>query len=383
MLLCRKILLPVLFTVIMVLAMMNVAFALPTSAGTNIVSDVITVNVSSTFITSANPFVSIEVQPIYGVYATPTEDRVIVTTENKTYYFAHQLENKANTTDLFEVSVNATEDWAVSLVQDDNLDGVRQETEVTTLSTTVNLSAQATTNVFVCLTPIKFSPVTAQVSVSTAKPAVSYIGFNGEYYGGLIQVTANDIVQPLGSIAFSLKALLQGFYNPVTNVQVPTQVSVEFRELRGQESPSYTVTLKADGSSEPIQLYGVMPGAYYVYIKHYNHAAVATSENIAFADAVITTVNISETESPYYQQIYNSPFIQGATQTMRQESNGKLSVRGGEYNTDNTFNIIDWSAFDYEWKTTGFIADFDGNGMIDTRDYGIWLSNNQVRVPIE
>lgn len=383
MLLRRKIILPALFTCIMLAAMMNVSWALPTPAGTTINSEVITVNVSMTYITTANPFVSIEVQPIYGILATPTPNNIIVASVNAKQYFPHALENKANTADILSITVNATPDWSVSFLQDDNRDGVHQVTEVTTLSSSITLAAQASTNIFVCLTPILFTPVTAQFTVDTAKPAVEYIGFNGEYYGGLVQVTANDILQLTGGIAFSLKTLLQGFYNPSTNMQVPTYVSVELRDTRVQVATSYTVTIKADGWSDPIRLYGVMPGNYYMYVKHYNHAAVATSANIAFPNETLVTINISETDSPFYYPIYTSPLIQAATQTMRQEKNGKLTVRGGEYNTDNAFNIVDWSAFDYEWKNVGFIADFDGNGMIDTRDYGIWLSNNQVYVPID
>jgi len=67
---------------------------------------------------------------------------------------------------------------------------------------------------------------------------------------------------------------------------------------------------------------------------------------------------------------------------LRTETNGRLTIRGGDYNNDNTINIVDWSAFDYEWKNGGRIADFDGNGIIDTRDYGIWLSNNQDYLPL-
>lgn len=383
MLLRRKIILPALLTGIMLAAMMNVAWALPTPAGTTINSEIITVNVSMTYVTTANPFVSIEVQPIYGILSAPTPNNIIVASVNAKQYFPHSLENKANTADVVSLTVNATPDWSISFLQDDNRDGIHQVTEVTTLSSSITLSAQASTNIFVCLTPIFFTPVTAQFTVDTAKPAVEYIGFNGEYYGGLVQVTANDILQLTGGIAFSLKTLLQGFYNPSTNMQVPTYVSVELRDTRVQLATSYTVTIKADGWSDPIRLYGVMPGNYYMYVKHYNHAAVATSANIAFPNETLVTINISETDSPFYYPIYTSPLIQAATQTMRQEKNGKLTVRGGEYNTDNAFNIVDWSAFDYEWKNVGFIADFDGNGMIDTRDYGIWLSNNQVYVPID
>ena len=380
---CRDTILHVLGATIVGITLMAVSFAAPTPAGTMILGDVISVNVSQVYVATANPFVSIEVLPIYGIVAEPTINQIIATTKNQVFYFPHHIENKANTADAVSVTVNTPAGWTVALVRDDNRDQQHQPGEIVTQSTQITLAAQTSADIFVELTAIALTPVTAQVSIATNKAAVSYVGFNGEYYGGLVQVTNNDIVRPAGSIAFSLKSLLQGFYNPSTNIQVPTQVSVELRQDRAQIAPSYTVTLKANGVADPIQIFDVAPGAYYVYIKHYNHMGVVTSANIAFADGVVTTINISEPQSPDFVPIYFSPRSQNVKQTMRTERNGVLTVRGGDYNGDNTFNIVDWSAFDYEWKSTGFIADFDGNGMIDTRDYGIWLSNNQDYLPID
>jgi hypothetical protein len=183
-------------------------------------------------------------------------------------------------------------------------------------------------------------------------------------------------------VALQLRALLQGFYNPLTEQMVSTHATIELRNDRTTAAVSFNINLNSTGRSEAYEFGGIPAGDYYVYLNHYNHVSVITTEKITLGENV-TTINISEIDSPHFREIYLSSAAQSAATAMRIENNGKLSVRGGDYNNDNTINLVDWSAFDYEWKNGGWIADYDGNGMIDTRDYGIWLSNNQAYLPID
>jgi 5-hydroxyisourate hydrolase-like protein (transthyretin family) len=386
----------------MVLAMMDECFAIPTPAGTILTSGIITINIAQTYITTANPLVSITVQPIYGVSAVPTVNQVYVVTQNQTspVYFARHIENHATTADILNVSVNASTDWKVDYVLDTNGNGVLDTGETTTIAAQITLDALTSADIFVRLTPIVLNPVTAQISVQTIHPASAYTGFNGQTYGGLMLVTGNDIVKvSAAAISFSLKSLLQGFYNSQNDMQITTSVSVELRPTRNQTAATaYTVTLKANGWSDPIQLLDVLPGSYYVFIKHYNHVSVVTTTTIAFANNVVTTLNISDTNSPYFVPIYLSATNNtNVTQNLRTERNGKLTIRGGQYNglcgngitypNDNKINISDYRAFSYAQSKFPSMfdpeADFNGDGIIDNTDYGIWLSNMNDYVPID
>ncbi len=185
------------------------------------------------------------------------------------------------------------------------------------------------------------------------------------------------------TIKVQLQALLQGYYDSVADQMIPATVRLEFRNERHlPATTSFNIPLNSDGTSPLLELWEIASGQYYIYIDHFNHISVATEEKISLGETV-TTVNLCEPSSGYFKEIYLSSSAQNTTTALRTEENNKLTIRGGDYNGDNTINIVDWSAFDYEWKNGGIIADFDGNGIIDTRDYGIWLSNNQDYLPLE
>ncbi len=207
---------------------------------------------------------------------------------------------------------------------------------------------------------------------------------SGSIYGAVSTYAYHFQISSTGNyISLQLRALLQGYYELTTDQMMTAPVKIELRTTRNVPAAiSYNITLNKRGLSDVIQTADIPKGNYYVYLAHFNHMKVITSSKIYFTTAN-TTVNISWPSSPNFRAVYLSPAAQHVSQTMRSESNGRLTVRGGDYNNDNTINLVDWSAFDYEWKRGGVIADFDGNGIIDTRDYGIWLSNNQDYVPID
>jgi hypothetical protein len=367
--------------ILSLLLLAELSFA-ATPAGTAVVAQ----NISITSLGTPQPHaapLTINVAAIYGFTLSPTSDQIAVCNSLLPVYFAHSIYNQANTTDNLTTSIfNLDTGWQAQLIADDNKDGVHQETETTVLSTPLAIGGQTSLNFLIKFSHTQISTVNTGIIVSTNHTANSYQGFNDILYGEVGWQKATDNIYtgaPLATLA--LETLLQGYYDPSTNKMITANITVELRAERNTPAAvSYNVQLNNNGHSEMI-VCEELAGSYYIYIGHFNHMKVVTDQKISLGGS-ITTINICDSGSAYYRPLYLSTKAQNVTSVLRTESNNRLTIRGGDYNNDNTINIVDWSAFDYEWKNGGNIADFDGNGIIDTRDYGIWLSNNQDYIPL-
>lgn len=362
--------------------LVGISFATATPAGTAIVADQITIFSLNTPVVFSMPL-TINVAPIYGFEITPSADQTFISNSLLPVYLNHTIVNKSNTTDNLSILArNLESGWQSQLIADANGDGIHQSTETTILPNPLPISRETTLNLFVRLTHTEIATLNTGIIVSTNHLAGRYQGFNGTNYGGRdIQQVTDNIYTGAPAATLLIEALLQGYYDPATNKMITANIKVELRNERTiAGATSYNIQLNRDGRTEML-VCEELAGNYYIYISHFNHIKVITDQKIALGGS-ITTINLCDSSSSSYRPLYLSNRAQNVTSVLRTESNNRLTIRGGDYNNDNTINIVDWSAFDYEWKKGGYIADFDGNGIIDTRDYGIWLSNNQDYIPI-
>lgn len=354
-----------------------------TPAGTSIVANEIRVDFQDKTKLFYLPS-TVNVQAIYGFEIKPSNTRTVTINNLLPVYLAHSIKNNSNTTDNLNIVIlNLNAYWQGQIINDNNRDGIHQSDENTIISAPLEVTKASTVNLFLALSHSNISTLNTGLAVSTNQAAVNYLGFNNLHYGGYgWQKVSDNIHTGPPQATLLLEALLQGYYNIQTDRMITANILVELRTTRNIPAPvSYNIILYPNGRTDLLSCYEPA-GNYYVFVRHFNHIKVITRDKVNFS-SYITTVNITSATSPYYRPVYLSSRAQNVTQALRTESNGRLTIRGGDYNNDNTINIVDWAAFDYEWKNSGVIADFDGNGIIDTRDYGIWLSNNQDYLPID
>jgi hypothetical protein len=358
-----------------------------TTAGTLILTQPISVWYNSDFVVSGSVPVTINVAPIYGIAVSPNLDYVVTISSAVSVNLSRTIFNRANTAD--QVLMGATPSsllWSVHYYLDNNGDGIRQSTENTELIFPVSMPQESTLSIIIQYTPQASAgscviPLQIQ-TIST--PNGGYLGYNGLAYAGAgnVLVTDNIVFIPQTFVIVQVQALLQGYYDPAADSMLAASVILELRSSRNVPAVlQYVTTLNNQGWSEPITCNGTVTGNYYVYLKHFNHLPVVSQSDFSMS-STINRINFSDPTSVNFQTMYYSPSARGAAQTLYPETNGRLTIRGGSYDGDPAINIVDWAGWNAEWDKTG-VADYDGNGKIDTRDYGIWLKNNQAYLPLD
>jgi hypothetical protein len=365
--------------------LLGIAFS-ATPEGTHIITTPVDVLKDTVLLTQAPVTVDITVAAIYGFDIIPSFSQTVTSDGLSTVTFAYTVINQANTADAVDVTASVLAGWQCRIIQDDDRDGILDPAEQTWLPPRLIVPQGNTVNFILVLIPLSPQSTTATVQVSVNAAAQPYTGFNGISYGGASSWNAQDAVNVeglFGLFNLKLRTFLQGYYHPQDNTMIPASVMVEFRTTRNvPAAKSYQVLLGPDGWSGTVPITATPGGLYFIYIKHFNHVAVVSDQLVVCSENV--TVNITDATNENYVPLFFSPQAKGATSVLRTESNGAFTIRGGEYDNDNVINIVDWSGFTEEWLNGGSqIADFDGNGIIDTRDYGIWLSNNQIKLPLE
>jgi Bacterial Ig-like domain/Fibronectin type III domain len=181
----------------------------------------------------------------------------------------------------------------------------------------------------------------------------------------------------------TVKAYLQGYYSVSSGTQIPATIEVQ---LRSGSDPSTAVTIVGsqeitlDTTGTGTSDISVTSGSFYVEVQQAgvsfesNHLSVITSSTKNFGAGPVT-VDLADGTDPAYTPTA-SPSAEWT------ETNGKLSLRGGNANGDKFIRIDDFgiwlAANGKNFGEVGFDpkADFNGDGLIRIDDFGIWLSNN-------
>jgi hypothetical protein len=168
-------------------------FAMATDAGTSIAPDIFNVRYSATADgadISANVDIgnSVIVEPIYGFTVTPSITGTAAVDLSETAYFRHVIDNRSNTTAGITYSFeNETTSWSAQIVQDDNQDGIHQDSEITIISSPISVNSISTSSIFLAFTaPAEYIFPTANVFLDLSMlqtPIGTYTGFNGVTYG--------------------------------------------------------------------------------------------------------------------------------------------------------------------------------------------------------
>jgi hypothetical protein len=106
------------------------------------------------------------------------------------YYFPHTLTNVGNGSDIFTFELsNTTDNWSSTLVRDDNMNGIHEDSEITPVPNQVLLAEDANYYLFTVLSAPQYvaeqvtGTTTLRVSGSTDDGG-TYLGANGAFYGG-------------------------------------------------------------------------------------------------------------------------------------------------------------------------------------------------------
>ncbi len=137
---------------------------------------------------------------IFGIKLYP--ENLTVRSDEPIKYFPHTLKNESNTTnnvDIDIVYVSQAKGWSAQLIEDENNDGVHQDSEDKMLSPKQILAEGAELKFFLRLArPVDSRSGDAGSAIIKASCAVkggdSYVGYNGVTYGGPDEVQTTDTV---------------------------------------------------------------------------------------------------------------------------------------------------------------------------------------------
>ncbi|MFC1517762.1 choice-of-anchor Q domain-containing protein [Candidatus Margulisiibacteriota bacterium] len=200
--------------------------------------------------------------------------------------------------------------------------------------------------------------------------------------------------------SITLKVFLQGYYNPDTGISKPSTLNLQFRDSKLiPSSVSYDVTINAGGLSEALEFSGLPIGNYYILISHQlpgettgvNHIPILLDNVFPYGAGPLTidlTTQNANYREPYVSSVAQKALSETGLQALKTERGGNLVIRGGNAVRDdyNVINVEDLAVFTDAWKNyagAGSVADFNADGVVDTLDFAIWSSNNQVRYPTE
>ncbi len=234
--------------------------------------------------------------------------------------------------------------------------------------------------------------VTSETITCTVDTGVRNISGNplaGPYTWTFTTTTENPPATTL-----TLKAYLQGYYNPSTGLQVPATIEVELRNgsdpgtaFPGNMVTSEYISLDTTGVGT-VDIYAA--GDFYLVIKHKagntigpNHLAIITNDKVPFGGGT-ASVNISEPSAGNYYTAYSvAPF----PDAMTTEANSTMSLRAGDIDADGQVTSSgDLPFWQTAWQSgikqgeTGFDpnSDLDGDGSITASgDLPYWRVNWQ------
>ncbi len=196
--------------------------------------------------------------------------------------------------------------------------------------------------------------------------------------------TTTSEVPPATNV--TVKVYLQGYYNAISGTQEsPATVEVQLRQ-GSDPGTAHTIAgsqeIILDATGTGTADINVPAGSFYVEVQHAgisfesNHLSVITNSTKNFGSGPVI-VDLADGTDPAYTPTA-SPSAEWT------ETDGKLSMRGGNANGDPYIRIDDFgiwlAANGLNAGESGFDprADFNGDGLIRIDDFGIWLSNNGV-----
>jgi uncharacterized repeat protein (TIGR01451 family) len=125
------------------------SFAAGTAAGTAITNTAsVTFNDGANVKNKTSNTVTMYVGHKVAAAFTPASDS-LGTYDNVTYYRPIEITNQGNRTTPFNVSFNSPAGYTLTLIDDDNQDGIHQSGEVTTVTTTTSIAADGSRKYFI------------------------------------------------------------------------------------------------------------------------------------------------------------------------------------------------------------------------------------------
>ncbi len=167
-------------------------------------------------------------------------------------------------------------------------------------------------------------------------------------------------------IRLSLRAIMQGYYNPSNHTTSVTGARVELRDnLEPQNTIHFfpNMLLDSTGRKQKYKCEDLASGYYYLVVKKLNHLAVITASPCHFeigklADIDFTVAGVAEGADPMWF-----------------ESDGLYSLRGGDLDQDGVVFISDYCKLAQNWSTNDSIGDIDDDGVVFISDYSILAQN--------
>lgn len=169
--------------------------------------------------------------------------------------------------------------------------------------------------------------------------------------------------------SLNLDVLIQGFYNPLTNLQVEDTVRVYLRKASPpyEYSDSAKLKLTVFGSGVFFYNHALENILYYLHVKHRNSIETWSKTTQTF-----NALSLAYDFTPSANKAYGDNMIQVDVSPI------EFAMYGGDVNQDGTVDItdselIDNDIYDYE---AGYVAtDLNGDNFVDTSD-GAIVDNN-------
>lgn len=217
------------------------SFAAGTAAGTAITNTAsVTFNDGSNVKNKTSNTVTMYVGHKVAAAFTPASDS-LGTYDNVTYYRSIEIQNQGNRTTPFTVSFNSPTGYTLSLIDDDNQDGIHQSGEVTTVTTTASIAADASRKYFI-------KAVVGTVANGTTDDIIV------TFTNAAVDDGGNNIVvlNPSAAFSFTLKSTI---VKPVIDYTISGTAPSPL--IPGAEF-NFNVSLQNNGTATP---YGVNLGA--------------------------------------------------------------------------------------------------------------------------
>jgi len=204
------------------------------------------------------------------------------------------------------------------------------------------------------------------------------------------------ILPPAGSGPnLEMKVLLEGFRGRASTIMV------EARNDTGEIKGRCLVPLGSDGTGTNNGTWiGTYPadyppsGAnYYLVVRHRigdfegNHLPVITRTSMTLTDGTTTSVNLADSTSPNFKEVYTPP---GKVSALKTFNTGELAMRAGYLNNDKIIDIGDYSVWKGAVTPQGTVdpanensvrSDMNGDNIIDIGDYSLWKGTVQDFTP--
>ncbi len=197
---------------------------------------------------------------------------------------------------------------------------------------------------------------------------------SGLYYYFILAQDIHNNKSPIAitespSIVINLSALLQGSYNPSSNIQISDTVRAYLRYAASPFAISdSSKSVLSSGGSATIRFANAMSGNYYIVIKHRNSIETWNASGTVMSRGATYNYNFSIAPT----QAYGSNLIQVDASPVR------FAIFSGDVTQDGTVDATDLSQIDNDANNfvNGYVVtDLTGDNFVDGTDFAIADNN--------